>query len=320
MRRLRLYLALITLALGAPVLAQGDVNYTGPVSVVQGGTLVESISSALAESNQQLGDELEASLGTALDSAITEATGQLTAGGTVGGLFQSPAFLASIFALVNAVIVFLTTNSIKLSTLLRGKPTLLLAAVLSAITSGLGVYFGPGGGEGTPERIALAVAAALGTLGGAVGIHETSQALKTGMRKPERKRAKAEGRLPINRLFSPELDNQVENVIEGVVETALAYALPPPVAALIADSFGPVVLDAAETALKRPLDKAERLELLEARKAAISAGVAEQVEAARPKKPSPKPDEKVKLTRPGPVSAQPHVTPTLSEDVQEQEI
>lgn len=172
MKKLRQYLTLIlTLAaFGSPVIAQPATSpdLQGDITIVDG-------------------QDLETSLENALTNAVTEATDQLNSGTTVGGLFSSPAFLTTVFALVNAILVFLTTNAVKLQTMLKGNKTLLLASLLSAVTSGLGVYFGPGAALGVPERIALAAAAALGTLGGAVGIHETRRAAQTGQRKPERK-------------------------------------------------------------------------------------------------------------------------------------
>ena len=138
--------------------------------------------------------DLEQALGT----VIAETQTQLTGGAAVGGLFSSPVFIASLMALFNAVLVFLTTNSFKLSTLwLRGKKTLTLAALLSALTSGLGVWFGPGAALGLPERIALSVVGALGTLAGARGIQETKRQIETKQRLPERK---SKGRSPAAQL------------------------------------------------------------------------------------------------------------------------
>jgi len=180
-----LFATLLTLAaFSAPVVAQ-----PAPSPGLQGDiTIVD-------------GQDLETSLENALTNAVTEATDQLSTGTTVGGLFSSPAFLTTVFALVNAILVFLTTNAVKLQTMLKGNKTLLLASLLSAVTSGLGVYFGPGAALGVPERSALAVAAALGTLGGAVGIHETRRQQQTGKRKPERKAdAKAKGDSTVGKL------------------------------------------------------------------------------------------------------------------------
>ena len=351
LHRTLVWLTLIA-TLAAPVLASPvDTTSTETEAAIESGHEASaSVSATLAKADAAQADESAAAAQTAAERAESAAAGlenaaavtegaadaletttaiieqQLEAGETVGGLFRSPAFQVSLVGLlasaVGGIISYFTTNGLKLSTELRGKKTQLLALLSAGVAAGVPAYFGMSQVPGIDgwEGVALALVPTLLAFGEAVGIHETREFARTGMRKPERKRAKAEGRLPVNRLFSPQLDTQLENVIEGVAETALAYALPPPVAALIADSFGPVVLEAAETALKRPLDKAERLELLEARKAAISAGVAEQVEAARPKKPGPKPDEKVKLTRPAAVPSQPHVTPAPSENAQEQEI
>lgn len=183
-------------ALGAPVIAQPAApDVLGDITVVGAGELEQAIGDAIAVTADELQD------------------------GDAGGFFQSAPVTTAVFGLINALLIFLTTNGVKLSTMwLRGRKTLVFAGLLSALLSGAGTFFGPAGGAGLTERLVLSLGAALLSLGGAVGAHETLRNRDTKQRKPERKTKVSAGDL---------IDSPLGKMAKaGLVSLATGWGLP----------------------------------------------------------------------------------------------
>ncbi len=105
-------------------------------------------------------------------------------------MFSSPAFITTLFGLLGGLVTFFGTNGLKLSSSwLKGRKTQLVAGLISALTAGVGGYFGLAETTGVNgiEGALLAALSTLGALGIAVGAHEKNRYQETGLRKPERK-------------------------------------------------------------------------------------------------------------------------------------
>lgn len=181
-----LFATLLTFAaLGAPVIAQPTTDpdiLQGDITIVDGGDLKSAIAGAIETDNDDLG--------VAIGDALTEATDQLAAGGSAGGVFTSKSFITLLFGVLGAAVTYFSTNGIKLSSeAIRGNRTRIIAALISTVTAGVGGYFGLSEVTGVTgvEGALLAGLSTVSSLLIAVGVHEGKRQAQTGKRHPERK-------------------------------------------------------------------------------------------------------------------------------------
>lgn len=183
--------ALASLAFAAPA---------GDITVVEGEKLQDILATAIAEASRQLGG-----------------------GASFNDLASNPAFLTILFSLFGSVVTYFGTNGIKLTTMIKGRSTQLLAAALSILTAGVGGYFGISEAAGITglEGAALGALSAAGAFLLALGKHEKERYKETGLRKPERKAIEAE-------IDSSVRDSPVTKLaVSGLKTLAAAHGIPP---------------------------------------------------------------------------------------------